>query len=493
MNVMFKLATISLVILSTTLSAQVSESDPFAELDMEIKADAAEGGAEDMAEFQSWKESYLDEYQKFREEHFGKLDDFRDQLLSTWGEAEVTEQSKYVEYSEDNTTKTVFDFEKNEIRVSVLHDQDVELKPEVATQALAKVIEKNTAEATPETPSMIQSIAGPEIKATDITQLVAKAQIQEEPAESEQKAKQVLQQEIKLIALQTKAQEQDIEKAYDVMESKNSEMNEPKVEMPSVVTIAAAEAKIEQEAKEKEAKIKSEYAKIKQQEAERLARLKKQATQLQSNTQKRAALINKKITTYTIPLKSQKYAARAQPYLSRVQGQSKRFKLNPSLVFAVIHTESHFNPKAQSHIPAYGLMQIVPRTAGRDVNRFLFKLDEDMPAEKLYIANDNIEAGAAYLHILLNRYLRKIDNPQSLLYCAIAAYNTGSGNVAKTFNTDGSRNISKAAKIINAMTPEEVYEKLIANLPYEETRNYLKKIEKRRPIYTFADPKEQAL
>jgi hypothetical protein len=30
-------------------------------------------------------------------------------------------------------------------------------------------------------------------------------------------------------------------------------------------------------------------------------------------------------------------------------------------------------------------------------------------------------------------------------------------------------------------------------LPYEETRNYLKKIEKRRPIYTFADPKEQAL
>jgi membrane-bound lytic murein transglycosylase C len=492
MNVMFKLATISLVILSTILSAQVRESDPFAELDMEIKADAAEGGAQDMAEFQAWKESYLDEYQKFRVEHFGRLDDFRDQLLSTWGEAEVTEQSKYVEYSEDNTTKTVFDFEKNEIRVSVLHDKDVELKVEVATQALAKVIEKNTAEATPETPSMMQSIAGPEIKATDITQLVAKAQIQEEPAESEQKAQQVLQQEIKLIAKQTKAQEQDIEKAYDLMESKNSEVGEPKGEMPSKVAIVA-EGKAEQEAKEKEAKIKAEYEKIKQQEAERLARLKKQATQLQSNTQKRAALTNKKITTYTIPLKSQKDAARAQPYLSRVQEQSKRFKLNPSLVFAVIHTESHFNPKAQSHIPAYGLMQIVPRTAGRDVNRFLFKLDEDMPAEKLYIADDNIEAGAAYLHILLNRYLRKIDNPQSLLYCAIAAYNTGSGNVAKTFNTDGSRNISKAAKIINAMTPEEVYAKLIANLPYEETRNYLKKIEKRRPIYTFADPKEQAL
>jgi membrane-bound lytic murein transglycosylase C len=488
---MFKLATISLVILSASVSAQQTGSDPFAELDMEVKANAAEGGAEDMAEFNAWKESYLDEYQKFREEHFGRVDDFRDQLLSTWGEAEVTEQSKYVEYSEDNTTKTVFDFEKNEIRISVIHDDNVELKADVASQALAKVIEKNAAQATPDMPSVMQSIAGPEIKSTDITELVAEAKIEEEPAESEQKAEQVLQQEIKLIAQQTKAQEQDIEKAYDLMESKDAEpeVEEPKMAMPDKIAIAAAEAKAEKEAKEKEAKIKAEYAKIKQQEAERLARLKKQAAQLQSNKQKREELANKKITTYTIPLKNQKDAARAQPYLSRVQEQSLRFKLDPSLVFAVIHTESHFNPKAQSHIPAYGLMQIVPRTAGRDVNRFLFKLDEDMPAEKLYIPNENIEAGAAYLHILFNRYLRKIEDPQSRLYCAIAAYNTGSGNVAKTFNVDGSRNISKAAKIINALTPEQVYAKLIANLPYEETRNYLKKVERRRPIYTFADPK----
>lgn len=492
---MFKLATISLVILSTSISAQQSEPDPFAELEMEVKANAAEGGAEDMAEFNAWKENYLDEYQKFREEHFGRVDDFRDQLLSSWGEAEVTEQSKYVEYSDDNTTKTVFDFEKNEIRISVIHDEAIELKADVATQALAKVIEKNAAQATPDMPSMMQSITGSEIKNTDITELVAEAKVEEEPAESEQKAEQVLQNEIKLIAQQTNAQEQDIEKAYDLMENKDSEpeVAQSEVAAPDKIAIAAAEAKAEKEAKEKEAKIKAEYAKIKQQEAERLARLKKQAAQMQTNKHKREELANKKITTYTIPLKNQKDAARAEPYLSRVQEQSLRFKLNPSLVFAVIHTESHFNPKAQSHIPAYGLMQIVPRTAGRDVNRFLFKLDEDMPAEKLYIANENIEAGAAYLHILFNRYLRKIDNPQSRLYCAIAAYNTGSGNVAKTFNIDGSRNISKAAKIINALTPEEVYAKLIANLPYEETRNYLKKVEKRRPIYSFADPKAAAL
>lgn len=486
---MFKPAAVSLILISTTLFAQQGGSDPFAELDSEIKANSAEGSAEDMAEFQAWKESYLDEYQKFREEHFGRLDDFRDQLLSTWGEAEVTEQSKYVEYGEDNNTKTVFDFEKNEIRISVLHDDNVELKADVATQALAQVIAKNAEKQNPEMPSMMQTIAGSEIESADVSQLVAKAEVKEAAAASKQKEQAVLKQQIKLIEAQTKAQEQDIEKAYDLIESKDqiAEADAKANEEQDKIAQAAAEAKAAQEEKEKEAKIKAEYAKIKQQEAERLARLKKQAAQLQSNEHKRKTLTNKKITTYTIPLKNQKDAQRAQPYLARVKEQSLRFKLDPSLVFAVIHTESHFNPMAQSHIPAYGLMQIVPRTAGRDVNRFLFKLDEDMPKEKLYVANDNIEAGAAYLHILFNRYLRKIENPESRLFCAIAAYNTGSGNVAKTFNPDGSRNISKAAKIINAMSPDDVYQKLLANLPYEETRNYLKKVEKRRPIYTYAD------
>ena len=110
-----------------------------------------------------------------------------------------------------------------------------------------------------------------------------------------------------------------------------------------------------------------------------------------------------------------------------------------------------------------------------------------MLVENLFQANKNIEAGAAYLHILYNRYLRKIDNPQSRLYCAIAAYNTDSGNVAKTFNTDGSRNVTKAAKIINTLTPDEVYAKLLSSLPYEETRKYLKKVSSRRTIYEFLD------
>jgi membrane-bound lytic murein transglycosylase C len=69
----------------------------------------------------------------------------------------------------------------------------------------------------------------------------------------------------------------------------------------------------------------------------------------------------------------------------------------------------------------------------------------------------------------------------------IAAYNTGSGNVAKTFNKDGSRNINRAAKIINELSPKEVYEHLLINLPYDETKDYVKRVVKRKGIYTPVD------
>jgi len=67
------------------------------------------------------------------------------------------------------------------------------------------------------------------------------------------------------------------------------------------------------------------------------------------------------------------------------------------------------------------------------------------------------------------------------LYCTIAAYNTGAGNVAKTFI--GNRNINKAAITINKLTPKQVYTKLMSNLPYNETKKYLKKVNDRVAAY----------
>ena len=82
-------------------------------------------------------------------------------------------------------------------------------------------------------------------------------------------------------------------------------------------------------------------------------------------------------------------------------------------------------------MPAYGLMQIVPESAGKDATQQLFGQPKLLAPSYLYNSDNNIQVGTTYLNILYYRYLRKIENPTSRLYCTIAAYNTGAGNVAK--------------------------------------------------------------
>ena len=54
-------------------------------------------------------------------------------------------------------------------------------------------------------------------------------------------------------------------------------------------------------------------------------------------------------------------------YADEVLRTAGRYRLSPTLVYAVIEVESAFNPYAVSPANAYGLMQVVPATAGRDV------------------------------------------------------------------------------------------------------------------------------
>ena len=175
---------------------------------------------------------------------------------------------------------------------------------------------------------------------------------------------------------------------------------------------------------------------------------------------------------------------RSEVYKKEVFKNAQRFQLPVELVFAIIQTESNFNPFAKSHIPAFGLMQIVPHSAGRDTYRLLYKKDGIPSATYLYNGKNNIEMGSSYLYILYYRYLKKIKNPQSRLYCAIAAYNTGAGNIAWAFTRR--TNMRRAAQKINAMNPDEVYEKLLSDLRYDEPKHYLRRVKKRMQIYKEA-------
>lgn len=146
--------------------------------------------------------------------------------------------------------------------------------------------------------------------------------------------------------------------------------------------------------------------------------------------------------------------------------------MSQSLVFAIIRTESNFNPFAVSPVPAFGLMQLVPKSGGRDAYRRAKGIDQAPSTEYLFDADNNIELGAAYLDLLTSAHLGQITNPVAREYCVIAAYNTGAGNVLKTFGPDRAHAIAA----INALGPDAVFERLRRDLPYEETRQYVGRV-----------------
>ncbi|BBN58488.1 lytic transglycosylase [Hydrogenovibrio marinus] len=175
-------------------------------------------------------------------------------------------------------------------------------------------------------------------------------------------------------------------------------------------------------------------------------------------------------------------ANQQKKYSTQVSRQSKRFDIEPALVYAIIETESAFNPYAMSHIPAYGLMQIVPQTAGRDAYRLIHNKDVAPSKNYLFKPDNNIEMGTAYLHILDTKYLGSVKQEKSREYCVIAAYNTGSGNVLAAFDNDRGRAVEK----INQLSSQQVYQHLVKNLKYEEARHYIQKVTRNKAKYLRA-------
>jgi len=175
------------------------------------------------------------------------------------------------------------------------------------------------------------------------------------------------------------------------------------------------------------------------------------------------------------------FEVRAKRYRPIVQDNAKKYSIYPPLIFAVIHTESAFNPRARSGTPAYGLMQLVPRGGARDAHRMIHGKDRLLTPKYLYEPKNNIELGTAYLHILANRYMKAVHDPTSRMYCSIAAYNAGAGNVG--YALIGSKSMRKAIPTINRIEPEAVYVKLTQSLPFKESRSYVKKIRDRIPLY----------
>ncbi len=144
-------------------------------------------------------------------------------------------------------------------------------------------------------------------------------------------------------------------------------------------------------------------------------------------------------------------------YQTAVEKYAEEFQLEEALVYAVMHTESKFDPYAVSSAQAKGLMQLQDETAKECATAL--KLPS-FTTDQLFEPEINIRLGCYYLKKLLQTY--------GQTETALAAYNGGPGNVNQWLkNTEFRKEQGGLSKI-----------------PFPETRRYVQKVIEAYRMYT---------
>ncbi len=143
-------------------------------------------------------------------------------------------------------------------------------------------------------------------------------------------------------------------------------------------------------------------------------------------------------------------------YTSYVDIASERFGVPKRIIYAVIRTESGFDSSAESPAGAIGLMQITEAT----FEEISGKRGDSYEKGMMYDPSTNIRYGTYYLSYLY-KYFGDWDT-------VFAAYNAGMGTVSGWLSDPQYTN--EEGKLVN--------------IPYEETKNYVKKINEASEKYT---------
>lgn len=155
----------------------------------------------------------------------------------------------------------------------------------------------------------------------------------------------------------------------------------------------------------------------------------------------------------------ERYMKLAYPkkYAAYIQSSAAENGLNPYLVYAVVRSESSFNPRAVSDIGARGLMQLTPDTFAWAQSKT--SQDESLSQNQLFDPQINIYYGTVVLSALLNEFGREDT--------ALAAYHAGRSNVKKwlldtRYSHDG---------------------RSLYHIPFADTRAYVKRVLATKAIY----------
>ena len=143
-------------------------------------------------------------------------------------------------------------------------------------------------------------------------------------------------------------------------------------------------------------------------------------------------------------------------YGDAIRTEAAARRVDPTLVAALIHQESGFNPRATSRAGAVGLMQVLP-----SVGASIAKAQGLASYERvlLYQPDVNVRLGMAHLDAMLRQYPR--------VEYALAAYNAGGAPVRRWRQKPGSDD------------PELFVERI----PYDETRDYVRILLRNQAMY----------
>ncbi|MDC8784616.1 lytic transglycosylase domain-containing protein [Roseateles koreensis] len=143
------------------------------------------------------------------------------------------------------------------------------------------------------------------------------------------------------------------------------------------------------------------------------------------------------------------------PFRQELQAKARAVGLDPAYVYGLIRQESRFVTDARSHVGAAGLMQVMPATARWTAK----KVGIDFRPELLADRDFNVRIGVSYLKLVL-------DDFGGSMAMAAAAYNAGPGRP---------RRWREGPAMDAALWVE--------NIPFNETRDYVKKVLTNTTVY----------
>lgn len=441
-------------------------------------------------DFQEYSEQAREEYERFEAQARAEYNRYVESVKRVWGGDSIVENTRteWVEYGDDYTTRSVVDFDKGSIVVAVALDEGEEKDESLVNDRLMEAVEQllgsrgsvnpyregvDSVDAVSEQPILDGIVDFSAYRLTDSQGAARKVSVRPAPPAPT----------VKGGALNLPTSSQRNKPVADGGKT----MAERRLQGEDTSSLSKQREQARQQARERvkdkyKINVKVNGAAAEVNVADAAAAVVSQSKRVTTSTTggdgKRRTVVQVQMAMVTDYLNE-----KAAQFKHLVSEFSQTFKIEEPLIYAVMEQESRFNPQAVSHVPAYGLMQLVPWSGGCDAYTYVKKLKQPKNPEPsyLYVPRNNIELGTAYLRILMNRFASVAD-PDCRRLCVIAAYNTGEGNVSRSF-VGKAASAKSIASHINALNYSQLYNHLTTRLSTGEARGYVEGVSRRREKY----------